>query len=942
MSKLETCRHASSLLLMLAATVCMVIRAPGQTLGQQKRSRPIKSNDVVALHDTVRSFPSTTIDGGAVTPDFVLPYVTLVLKPSTRQQAQLDRLLHQQQKPTSPNYHRWLTPEQYADRFGVSSDDFEVILAWLKTQGFQIVHGARGRNWIAFKGTAEQVETTFRTRIHKYIVGGMSHFANATPVFVPTELSDMVAGFRGLDDFAPASSIHSDLGHRSGKNGARPNSTVITTDLNTGRVLISHFLTPDDVATIYDAIPVYAANTDGNGQKVAIVGQSDISIEDIQLFRQTFHLPPNDPELLLVPGSPDPGHTGDEFQAAMDVEWAGAIARKANITYVFADPGAGGAFAAAQYAIDNNVAPVIAMSYGACEQSMAGSAISAFETELQKANTLGITVIASSGTTGAAACDASDTYPASQATQGLSVNYPSSSPEVTAVGGTQFSEGTGLYWNFENTVNGASALSYVPEVTWNDTSSLKNLSASGGGPSNCITVNGDSCAGGFAKPSWQNVNGVPQDNARDVPDLAFAAAQSHDAYIVCIYRNCLPGNGPVQITAQGVSAATSAVAGVVSLLNQYAVENGIQSTAGLGNINPGLYTLVQIGYPGVFHDITSGNNVLPCAPGTPNCEVVSPTTPNPLPFGFSAASGYDAVTGLGSLDVNNLLTAWSWRFANNPRPTITRLSVSVPPNGIPAQQVLPGTELDFNVIVGANGVTPPTGTVTLVSGGSEIGSGSLIQGIADVLITPPLGGYSVTALYSGDSNYSGSTSAPASLFVADFSVSTSVGSSFTVQRGSVVTIPITITPAFPNYSPTISLLCFGAPTESTCSFSPATVQPAGGAVVTTMRIQTTLPTSTVRPVKSTMVALGFGLASPVLIGIIVIGRDKKILRRQTTVSLIVLLLVCVASWLGCSTVHPKAPDMGSQPLGPIPLQVTATTGGSNPIFHTVNLTMTLQ
>jgi subtilase family serine protease len=941
MSRPETCRRVF-LLLIVVATGCIPIRGRAQTLDPKSLSRPVTNKDVVALPGTVRSLPPTTIDVGSVAPDFVLPYITLVLKPSARQQAQLDQLLHQQQKPKSSNYHRWLTPEQYADRFGASSDDFSIISAWLKTQGFQILRTARGRNWITFKGTAEQVEATLRTRIRKFMVRGTLHFANTAPVSVPIELSNMVAGFRGLDDFAPAASFHSDPHHFSRKSGARPNSTVVTTDPNTGRVLISHFLTPDDVATIYDTVPVYAANTDGSGQKIAIVGQSNISIGDIQLFRQTFGLPPNDPDLLLVPESPDPGHAGDEFQAAMDVEWAGAVSRKAKITYVFADPSAGGAFAAAQYAIDNNVAPVIAMSYGACEQSMAGSAISAFETELQKANVMGITVIASSGTTGAAACDADDLYPASQATQGLAVNYPASSPEVTAVGGTQFSEGTGLYWNFENTPNGASVLSYVPEISWNDTSSLKNLSASGGGLSSCVTLNGDTCAGGFAKPSWQTANGVPQDGVRDVPDIALAAAQSHDAYVVCIYSNCLPGNGPVQISAQGVAASTAALAGVVSLLNQYAVENGIQSTIGLGNINPGLYALAQTGYPGVFHDITSGNNVVPCAPGTPNCEVVSPTTPNPLPFGFSATTGYDPVTGLGSLDVNNLLTAWSWRFANNPKPTITRLSVSVPPNGIPAQQVLPGTQLDFNVIVGANGITLPTGTVTLVSAGSEIGSGSLINGIADVLITPPLGGYGITAIYSGDSNYSASTSAPVSLFVADFTVSTSVDPSFTVQRGSVVTIPITITPAFPNYTPAISLLCFGAPTESTCSFSPATVQPAGGAVVTTMRIQTTLPTSRIRPAKSTFVTFAWGLASPAFIGVMVMRGRTRRLGRRATISLTLLLVVFVASWLGCSTVHPKAPDTGSQPLGPIPIQVTATTGGSNPIFHTVNLTMTLQ
>jgi hypothetical protein len=582
------------------------------------------------------------------------------------------------------------------------------------------------------------------------------------------------------------------------------------------------------------------------------------------------------------------------------------------------------------------------MSYGACEQSMAGSGISAFETELQKANALGITVVASSGTAGAAACDATDLYPTTQASQGLAVSYPASSPEVTAVGGTQLNEGTGAYWNFVNNSNSGSALSYIPETTWNDTSVVKNLSASGGGASSCIALNGTTCGGGFAKPTWQNVAGVPNDGARDVPDLAFDSAQSHDAYIVCIYNNCAPGNGPIQTVVQGTSAATAIVGGSVALLNQYAVANGIQTSAGLGNINPGLYSLAQIGYGGVFHDITTGNNIVPCAPGTPDCQVVSPTTPNPLPFGFSAGNGYDPVTGLGSFDVDNLLTAWNWRFANNQKSTITRLSIFVPLTMIPAQQVIPGTQLDFNVTVAANAVTPASGSITLMSAGSVIGSGTLINGIVDVVFTPPQGAYSITAVYSGDSNYSPSTSAPASLFVADFTITTSAETAFTVQRGTVATIPITITPAFPNYTPSISVLCFGAPTESTCTASPATIQPAGGPVVTTVRIQTTQPVGALRRSRSALGMIFLGMGLPALLGLVVVGKRKNPSSARAIIGLLMLLLFCLSCWVGCSGVHSPLPDQGSLPTGPIPIQITATTGGTNPIFHTINLTMTLQ
>ena len=113
----------------------------------------------------------------------------------------LTQLVAEQQDRRSPNYRKWLTPEQWADRFGLSHGDIQKLTAWLKSQGFTVLNVARGRNWITFSGTAAQVQSAFGTEIHRYNVGGEMHVANASAPKIPAALSGIVAGLRGLDDF---------------------------------------------------------------------------------------------------------------------------------------------------------------------------------------------------------------------------------------------------------------------------------------------------------------------------------------------------------------------------------------------------------------------------------------------------------------------------------------------------------------------------------------------------------------------------------------------------------------------------------------------------------------------------------------------------------------------------------------------------------------------
>src|SRR5208282_1135319 len=336
---------------------------------------------------------------------------------------------------------------------------------------------------------------------------------------------------------------------------------------------------------------------------------------------------------------------------------------------------------------------VISYSYGLCEAFDTAPGIAASEMTYQQASTEGIAFFAAAGDSGSAECDGdNNSYPA---ILGPSVSYPASSPEVTGVGGTEFNEGTGSYWNTTNTTpgDGGSAKSYIPELAWNDTTLAKNFDATGGGASNCAygtsgdttTVGGypfQICnaptAGGFAKPTWQS--GVtPADSVRDVPDISFSASNANDAYIVCAPESevvsgstsststCANGisdaltefNPPSAF--RGTSASTPVAAGMAVLLNQY-----LGTT--VGPLNSYMYTTVYANSPSAFHDILAGTdatdgdtstNIEPCTVGDPTFEPSALRCPSTAEFGFTAGTGYDQVTGLGTIDFNAFFQAWA-------------------------------------------------------------------------------------------------------------------------------------------------------------------------------------------------------------------------------------------------------------------------------------------
>jgi uncharacterized membrane protein len=557
--------------------------------------KPIDDNERVALTGNRHPMAIEEYSTGQLSPDKRMEHMVLVLRGNAEQEAALEVLTQAQQDPDSPYYHQWITPEQFAERFGASAGDVRQIGQWLQIHGMEVEETQSNRA-IVFSGTSGQVESTFHTSMQTYQVKGEAHYANATDPEIPAALAGVVHGVLSLHDFV-SSPMH-----------------VTVPAFTSGS---AHYLMPADWATIYDVTPLYNQSITGSGQTIAVLGRVDITMSDVQMFRTNAGLPANNP--TIITNGADPGGVGsnDWVESSLDVEWAGAIAKNATVKFVTSKSGSSdGISLSAQYAVANKVANIITLSYGACEKGE-GSSGNAFWNGLwQQAAAEGISVFVSSGDSGAAGCDSSS---ATTGTQGRGVNALCSSPYSTCVGGLGFVEGSNAsqYWTSTNGSGMSSALSYIPEATWNESGS-SGLWSGGGGVSIVYT-----------KPSWQSALGVPADGMRDVPDVSMSAA-IHDSYVIVL-------NGGMSAVG-GTSAAAPSLASAMALVVQ-------DAGAAQGNLNPNLYKLATLQLSGggaaVFHDVTSGNNSVPGVTG------------------FTAGAGYDQATGLGSINASLLVNHWN-------------------------------------------------------------------------------------------------------------------------------------------------------------------------------------------------------------------------------------------------------------------------------------------
>ena len=587
---------------------------------------PGPAQERVVLYGNVHKAVRDLMPMGRTDPGLAMDHIILSFQMRPEARADLERLLAEQQDPASRRYHQWLTPEQFGAAFGPRPEEIASVSAWLTEQGFTVDEGARGGMTLTFSGTATQVEQAFRTPMMEYQVQGRQVHANAADPSVPAELAPLVAGVVSLHN-VPRQMAHTLLHPLTLAERSRLLASKLLATASDG----NHYLAPGDFATIYNLGPLYAAGINGAGVGIAIVGRSNPGTADWVGFANTFALTGNLPTIRI--GVTDPGSvsTNEDMEANLDVEWSWAVARGAAVTLVCSKTtnATDGVDLSAQYIVNNAVAPVMSTSFGSCEKSM-GTTESQFYNDLwSQAATQGITSLVAAGDSGAADCDDPGS---TTGTGGAAVNGLASTPYNTCVGGTMFNEGTASYWTNQNPVQpwGATATSYIPEVAWNESGSVPGgvqLWATGGGVSTL-----------YAKPNWQVAPGVPSDGHRDVPDVSLTAS-GHDAYI--IFTHGWPG------AVGGTSCSTPAFAGLMALVVQ-------KTGASQGNANRTFYALGNAQYTtgaSVFHDIKSGNNAVPGVSG------------------FTARTGYDLATGLGSVDAAQLLDNWAASIST-PHPSI--------------------------------------------------------------------------------------------------------------------------------------------------------------------------------------------------------------------------------------------------------------------------------
>lgn len=703
---------------------------PRITFGRQPAD-----GSMVTLTGNVRPEATPQNDRGIVADNFPMEHMLLQLRRPAQQERALEQFIDELHSKASPNFHHWINPSKFGATYGPSTSELSNITRWLESQGFKINVTYPSRMVIDFSGNAGQVQRAFLTEIHYLDVKGEKHIANMSNPRIPVALASSVVGIVSLHDFRPASM------HQMRK--ARPAFTDSSGDFA---------VVPEDLATIYNVNPVFTAGTSGQGQTIVVIEDTDVfATSDWDTFRAKFGLSAYTagsfttvypPPPTLPNNCTDPGVIpNNDAEAILDAEWASAAAPSAAIQMaVCADSTTTfGGLIALQNLINTSPFPpaIMSISYGQCEPANGAAANAAFNSAYQQAVTEGVSVFVAAGDSGAAGCDNSPSGPVQGAMDGIAVNAFASTPYNVAVGGTDFSDtysGTNsTYWNSTNTANFGSAISYVPEIPWNDTCAsvliansplygggevpygpngfcndpsnigafFQNTVGGGGGPSGCATgtpstnsVVSGTCAG-WAKPSWQSVLGNPSDGVRDTPDVSLFAADGiwFHFYVFCWSdlvnggASCAGDPDPVNSSwsgAGGTSFASPIMAGFQALINQ-------QAGSRQGNPNPTYYQLAAAEYgPAgdsscnssngntvsttcIFYDVTLGDNDMNCLQpansGIFNCfdpgntgmngEIgVLSTDNNSYQPAYTATTGWDFATGIGTVNVANLVNNW--------------------------------------------------------------------------------------------------------------------------------------------------------------------------------------------------------------------------------------------------------------------------------------------
>jgi subtilase family serine protease len=670
---------------------------------------PINAARLVTLGGNTRPEASPRYDRGRVPDKTRLDHLFLLLRRPPETEQALEQYIHDLTDSHSPHFHHWLTAQQFGEQYGPAPEDIDTIVQWLTSSGFVVNSVYPNGVVIDFSGTVRQVREAFHTEIHRLVVKGVKHIANMSDPKIPAALAPGIVGVVSLNDFIPKPM------HR-----LRSQYTYSGT---CGLSSTCYALVPEDLATIYNFNPAFSAGFSGQGQTVVVIEDTDVySTGDWDTFRSTFGLAAAYPDGSFTQIHPpsggtnnctDPGTNADDGEAILDAEWSSAAAPSAAIVLAScANTTNFGGFIALENLLNASGSPpaIISISYGDAETDM-GAAANAYVNSLyQQAATKGVSVFVSSGDSGADVEDPNTSY----ATHGINVSGLASTEYNVAVGGTDFSDtyaGTNsTYWNAADSGNYGSALSYIPEIPWNNSCAsvlialFKGYSetygpsgfcnsgqgltttAGSGGPSGCATgtpstpgVVGGTCAG-YPKPSWQSVFGIPDDSVRDVPDVSlFAANGVWGHYFVFCWSDHSQGGKSCSGApntwsgAGGTSFSAPIMAGIQALVNQ---AGGSRA----GNPNPFYYSLASAEYGAsgsascnsalgngvdascTFYDITQGDMDIPCR-GNNDCYldsatngVLSTSNSNYQPA-YAWSPGWDFATGIGSVNVSNLVNA---------------------------------------------------------------------------------------------------------------------------------------------------------------------------------------------------------------------------------------------------------------------------------------------
>src|ERR1700723_71537 len=884
-----------------AAPILGIILVSSALIGPmaQAQSRPIlitqavDESKLVTLAGNTRPEANKQNDRGLVPDSLSLEHVMLQLKRSPAQEWALLQYIEELQLRTSPDYHRWLTAKQFGQRFGLATQDLNVITSWLESHGLKVNVVYTNGLLIDFSGTAGQVQSAFHTEIPQLDVKGEKHFANVSDPRIPAALAPAVVGVVALHDFKP---------HTNYK--LRSNYTV-----GGGEYLV----VPGDLATIYNLNPLFTAGTSGQGQTIVVVEDSDVySTADWTTFRSVFGLSSftGGSFTQVHPAPPsgtnnctDPGINSDDGEAILDAEYASAAAPSATIELASCnDTATFGGLIAIQNLLNKSSTPpaIMSVSYGDCEADNGGTANAAFNSTCQQAVTEGDSVFVSSGDEGAASCsintnESSDTY-------GIGVSGWASTPYNVAVGGTDFGDtfaGTNsTYWSATNSPTYESALSYIPEIPWNDscgsllgaqfegftqtygTSGFCNSSigegnlttaAGSGGPSGCATgspstqyVVSGTCAG-RAKPTWQSLVGNPSDAVRDLPDVSlFAGNGIWGHYYPFCYSDPSAGNGGAPCTgtpntwsgAGGTSFSSPIMAGIQALVNQKTGERQ-------GNPNPVYYDLAAAEYGAsgdsscnstlgnttgsscIFYDVTQGDMDVNCLE-TVNCYLPSgtngvlSTSDGSYEPAYGTATGWDFATGVGSVNAYNLVHAWPGTetpgFTLSAAPT----SVAITPGGAGGTSTITVADVGGftgSVALAASGL--PSGVTASFNPTSTTGMSTLtLTGRGSAAAGGP-----PTGTITGISGSLTATTTVALTVSQNFTVPPTLSTPASTEAGQSTSTTMALAPVGGgSFTSNVTYACTsGLPTGATCSFNPTQIGSGGSAQSVTITVQTAGP-----------------------------------------------------------------------------------------------------